>query len=430
MSEGTVKETAVKETAAERDRDERERATYRDLFEIREYRFLFAAKTQSDFGDYLARVALTFLVFGRSHSPALAAAAYGITYFPWVFAPVLSVLADHRPRRTVMTVCDLARTVLYGSLAVPGMPVPASLAIAFVAAGFAVPFETSRSALMPDVLSGDRYVLASGLSATTTQLSQLAGFAVGGVIVLAVHPAGALLIDAATFAVSALSVWTGVRHRPAAAAGSGEGLRAVAGAMGSGVRYVFSRPVLRGYLILMWASCLFVYAFEGQVASLATELHGGPRLGGLILTAAPAGVAIGAIVLTRLIVPERRLRLVLPMAFTACAIQTVLWTHPAPAVIVTVFFVVGLSGVYSSILNPLFVRAVDPEFRGRAMGVAVAGINLAQGTAAVTAGILARGIGPADALGWYGLAGACVPLLVLPVWPHRALKTPATAESG
>jgi predicted MFS family arabinose efflux permease len=215
-------------------------------------------------------------------------------------------------------------------------------------------------------------------------------------------------------------VWTGVRHRHAAAAGSGKGLRAAAGSMATGLRHVFGQPVLRGYLALMWASCLFVYAFEGQVASLATELHGGPRLGGMILTAAPAGVAIGSIVLTRLIDPERRLRLVLPLAFTACAIQTVLWTRPVPAIVVTVFFMAGLSGVYSSILNPLFVRAVDPEFRGRAMGVAVAGINLAQGAAAVTAGILARDVGPADALGWYGLVGACVPLVVLPLWPHRA----------
>jgi predicted MFS family arabinose efflux permease len=421
-------DSTVKKTAA--DQDQKERATYCELFAIREYRFLLAAKTQSDFGDYLARMALTFLVFGRSHSPALAAAAFGITYFPWVFGPMLSVLADRRPRRTVMAFCDLARTVLYGSLAIPGMPVPTLFSIAFVAASFAVPFETSRSALMPEVLSGDRYILASGLSAATTQLSQLAGFAVGGVIVLAVRPAGALLIDAVTFAVSASLVWTGVRHRPAAAAGSGKGLRAVATDMASGVRYVFSRPVSRGYLALMWASCLFVYAFEGQVAPLASELHGGPRLGGLILTAAPTGVAIGAIVLTRLIAPERRLRLVLPLAFTACAIQTVLWTHPAPAMIVTVFFVVGLSGVYSSILNPLFIRAVDPEFRGRAMGVAVAGINLAQGTAAITAGILARRIGPADALGWYGLVGACVPLLVLPLWPHRGSKARAAAESG
>ncbi|WP_051450159.1 MFS transporter [Actinospica robiniae] len=412
-------ESTATDTAA--DRDGEKQAAYRDLFAIREYRFVFAAKTQSDFGDYLARVALTFLVFGRSHSPALAAAAYSITYFPWVFAPLLSVLADRRPRRTVMVVCDAARTVLYGSLAIPGMPVAGLFAVVLVAAGFAVPFETSRSALLPDILPGDRYVLASGLGAAATQVSQLAGFAAGGMIVLAVHPTGALLIDAATFAVSALSVWSGVCHRPAAAGveSTGRGLRAAAGAMAAGARYVFRQPVLRTYLVLMWASCLFVYAFEGQAASLATQLRGGPRLGGLILAAAPAGVAIGSIALTRLLAPRRRVRLVLPLAFTACAVQTVLWTSPGPAIVVLVFFAVGLSGVYSSILNPLFVRAVDPQFRGRAMGVAVAGINLAQGIAAITAGILARAVGPADALAWFGLIGSCVPLLVLPLWRRR-----------
>lgn len=191
-------------------------ATYRDLFAVKEYRFLHTAKAQSDFGDYLARVALTFLVFGRSHSPALAAAAYGVTYFPWVLGPLLAVLADRRPQRSVMIVCDLARAGLYAAVALPGLPTPAAIGLAFAAAGFSAPFDTSRSALMPEVLTGDRYTLASGLSSTTTQLAQLLGFAVGGVIVLAVHPAGALLIDAATFAVSATLVTLGVRHRPAA----------------------------------------------------------------------------------------------------------------------------------------------------------------------------------------------------------------------
>ena len=104
-----------------RSSDDTRQATYRDLFAVREYRYLFAAKTQSDFGDYLARVALTFLVFGRSHSPALAAAAFGVTYFPWVLGPLLAVLADRRPRRSVMIVCDVARALLYAGVAIAGI---------------------------------------------------------------------------------------------------------------------------------------------------------------------------------------------------------------------------------------------------------------------------------------------------------------------
>lgn len=400
--------------------DDTRQATYRGLFAVKEYRFLYTAKAQSDFGDYLARVALTFLVFGRSHSPALAAAAYGITYFPWVLGPLLAVLADRRPRRSVMIVCDLARALLYAAVALPDLPTPAAIALAFTAAGFSVPFDTSRSALMPEVLAGDRYTLASGLSSTTTQLAQLLGFAVGGVIVLAVHPAGALLIDAATFAASATLVTLGVRHRPAATVPSGKGMRSVVRDMGSGVRYVFSKPLLRACLALIWSSSLFVYAFEGQVAALVKQVGAGPRLAGLVLAAAPAGVALGSFALTRLVAPARRIRLVLPLALTACGVQIVLFAKPVPAICVAVFFVVGLAGVYSTILNPIFVRAVDPAYRGRAMGVAVAGINLAQGTAAVTAGVFARTLGAAHTVGLYGATGAAVTLLVgVTVWRRR-----------
>jgi hypothetical protein len=85
-----------------------------------------------------------------------------------------------------------------------------------------------------------------------------------------------------------------------------------------------------------------------------------------------------------------------------------------------VFFVVGVAAVYSTVLNPLFVKAVEPAYRGRAMGVAVAGINLAQGTAAVTAGLFTRALGAAHTVGVYGLTGATVTLLAgVTVWRRR-----------
>jgi hypothetical protein len=398
-------------------------ATYRELFAIREFRLLFAAKTQSDFGDCLARVALTFLVYTRSHSPVLSAAAYAVTYFPWVLGPLLAVVADRSPRRTVLVTCDLARAALYGSLAVPVLPAPAMIAIALLAGFFSVPFEASRAALMPDVLADDRYLLASGLTAATNQVSRLAGFALGGVIVAAADPVGAIVIDAATFLISAALIRSGVRHRPGPVAPGADaprtGLRAVAADTRSGIGYVFSQPTLRIYLALMWSSCLFVYSYQGQVATLVQDLHGGARLGGVLLAAAPTGLAIGAIVLTRLIPPARRLDLVLPLAFVACGVQTLLWTRPGSLSVAAVFFVVGLTGVYSSILNPLFVKAADPAFRGRAMGVAVAGINLAQGAAVLIAAVGAHCLGTVNALGWCGLCGACVPVLILPRWPRR-----------
>jgi len=45
------------------------RATFREIFGLAEFRALWLAQLLSVVGDQLARVALTLLVFGQTHSP-------------------------------------------------------------------------------------------------------------------------------------------------------------------------------------------------------------------------------------------------------------------------------------------------------------------------------------------------------------------------
>ena len=52
------------------------RATFHDVFAVREFRALWTAYVLSAVGDRLALVALTLLVYDRTHSPLLAAVAF------------------------------------------------------------------------------------------------------------------------------------------------------------------------------------------------------------------------------------------------------------------------------------------------------------------------------------------------------------------
>ncbi|CAN5311860.1 hypothetical protein BH24ACT9_BH24ACT9_08400 [soil metagenome] len=132
-------------------------ATYREVFGVREFRFLFLAHLLSLIGDELARVALAILVFDSTNSPFLAAATFGISYAPWLLGgPVLATIADRFPRRTVLVVTDVGRGLVVACLALPGLPLWVLLAMLFLASLLAPPFESARSALMPDVLDGER----------------------------------------------------------------------------------------------------------------------------------------------------------------------------------------------------------------------------------------------------------------------------------
>ena len=76
----------------------RPRATFGEVFAVREFRALWASVVLSAAGDRLALVALTLLVYDRNRSPLLAAAAYAAGYLPWVIGGLfLAELADRRP---------------------------------------------------------------------------------------------------------------------------------------------------------------------------------------------------------------------------------------------------------------------------------------------------------------------------------------------
>jgi predicted MFS family arabinose efflux permease len=407
-------------------------ATYREVFAVTEYVHLFTANVLSLLGDQLAKVALAFLVFDRTHSAALSAAAYAVSYVPWIVGgPLLSAYADRLPRRTVVIACDVVRAALVAAMAVPGMPVWALIALLFVANVFSPPFLSARSAMMPEVLEGDKYVVANGLDNIVGQIAQVLGFALGGPAVVVLSAPGALLVDAATFAVSGVLLAVGVRHRPAAHVTARMGIGSVVRDSAAGAAFVFRNRTLRAYLLLLWLVSMFAYAPEGLAAPLARELGGGPRTGGLLLASAPLGLALGGFVIGRLCPPALRIRLTLPLAVLSGVALLPVGLAPPLAGVVVLLFVMGFGTSFIIPLNPLFVRAVPAEYRGRAMGVAVAGLNVAMGLGIVLAGALAERLASTTVVSVSGALAVLAALGLSLIWPHPTFRTsPASAPSA
>ncbi|HSV64725.1 MAG TPA: MFS transporter [Mycobacteriales bacterium] len=384
-------------------------ATYRDVFAVRAYRHLFLANVLSMTGDQLSKVALAVLVYTTTRSATLAAATFAVTFLPWVVGgPLLSSYADLLPRRRVLVGCDLARAVLVGALAIPHMPVPALIGILFLATLFSPPFSSARAAMMPDLLEGDRYVVANGLDALVRQLAQVTGFLVGGAAVLLITVRGALLADVATFLISALLILRGVPDLPAASTQKVR-FNALRDTV-AGVRIVFGDKVLRAYVALFWLASAFGYAYEGIAAPFAQALHGGPATVGMLLAAGPLGLALGAFLLARWVSPERRMRLIVPFAMLSMIALIPVVAVRSTGVVLVLIFLAGLGSGFSAPLNALFVRAVPAEFRGRAFGVAQAGVQALQGAAMLGAGLVVdrAGVGAGTVVGWCGIVGTVV----------------------
>ena len=388
------------------------RATFGEVFAVGEFRSLWLAQVLSVAGDQLARVALTLLVFDRTGSSLLAAITFAASVVPTVVGAIaLSGLADRWPRRRVMIVCDLGRAALVAVMALPGVPVAALVGLLALVALVSAPFGSARAGLYPDILAGDLYVVGTAITLTTLQFAQALGFVVGGAVVAFAGVHVSLLVDATTFMVSAAIVRIWVRARPAARAGSRPKAEERDGPLAV-IRLVFADPALRTPMLFGWLSA-FYNVPDAVSAPLAASLGGGAVAVGMILASQAFGASMGAIGISRLVDPARRVRWIGPLAVTACGILIAFVLHPPlPATLA----ILGLSGVfdcYQVAANASFVRAAPMRYRSSAFGVAQAGMSLGQGAAMVVAGAAAQAYSPSDVIAASGAIGALCGMVIV-----------------
>ena len=388
-------------------------ATFAEVFRVSEFRVFWLAQALSVAGDRLALVALTVLVFDRTHSPLLTAAAYAAGFLPWLVGGVLfGAVADRWPRREVMVGCDLARAVLVAVMVLPGVPLLALVGLLAVVTSLAPPFEAARSSLLPDILDGDRYPVGLAVVQTTFRSAMVLGYAAGGIAVAVIGSRSALALDAATFAASAALVRWGIRARPAAARRTARSLGAE---IAAGVRLVVTDRALRTLMLLGWLVAFYAVP-EAVAAPYASELGGGAAAIGLILAASAFGYVVAAPVFMRLVAPPQRLRTMGPLAVATCAVLTLCLARPPLAVVLVILAVSGACGVYQIAANAAFMTRVPAAQRGQAFGLAMSGIVAGQGIAFVLAGAAAQVISPPVVVAIAGGLGAAAAMALTVMW--------------
>lgn len=393
------------------------RATFRDVFAVREFRALWFSEVLSVAGDRLALVALTLLTFYHTRSPLLTAIVYAAGYLPWVIGGLfLAGVADRRPRRSVMVVCDVVRTVLVAIMVIPVLPLGVLVALLFAATMFAPPFESARAAITPDILQGERYALGTAVIQSTFLAGQTVGAVGGGFAVAFLGVRPALVIDAATFVVSALFIGLGTRARPAAARPEIVQSSPLA-RMRDGFGLLFGDQALRTLLLLGWLVVFYTIP-EGVAAPYAAKLGGGSIATGLVLASTVFSTTIATPLFTRFVRPRRRLAWMGPLAVLTCATLVLTALRPGLAASLVIFSLSAAFGVYQIAANTAFVVRVPNERRAQAFGIANMGVIVGQGAAFVAAGAAAEVVAPAVVIAVGGGVGAIVGLVLTFRWRH------------
>jgi MFS family permease len=386
-------------------------ATFTSALRVREFRALMAAQLLSELGDQLARVALSILVYDRTSSSLLTALTYALTYLPAALGgPLLGPLADRASRRSVMIVCDVVSAAVVALMAIPGVPIYVLLILLMFATLLDGPFQAARGAILPDILEGEQYVAGQGLGRLLNQISQVLGFALGGLLLVVIPPRVALACNSITFMVSALVVAAGVSAHHARPVEERASFRKE---LLEGVQVVRSNPLLVELVMLAWVTCAFTVVPEALAAPYSAVLSAGNVGTGLILASSPLGTVLGVLVIARWATPQQRAASMRPLAVFACIPLLACFANPPLPVLLALLFVSGLAMAFNIAANQAFVQALAPAMRGRAFGLANGGLAISQGTGFLLAGLLAEFWSPWNVVGLAGAVGLiCVVFLV------------------
>ena len=175
----------------------------------REFRLLFAARSISFFGTNLAPIAVAFAVLGLTRS----ATDVGLAFAAWTLAQISTLLlggvaGDRLPRRLVMVASDSANFVVrvtMGVLLVSGHAEVWELIALQAVGGAATAFYSpASSGLVPETVPAAELQQANALMSVARYAVFPIAAAVGGTIVATIGSGTALLVDAGTYALSAL----------------------------------------------------------------------------------------------------------------------------------------------------------------------------------------------------------------------------------
>jgi predicted MFS family arabinose efflux permease len=397
------------------------RTTFTDVLRVREFRILWLADAQSSIGDQIGRVALSVLVFERTSSAVLTALTYALTFLPALIGgALLSSLADRLPRRTVMVGCDVIRGLLFVSMALPHVPLWAICLLLVLAVLAGSPFIAAESAMMPTVLEGEQYVVGTGLRTITYQISQLAGFAGGGLAIAAIGARQGLALDGLSFLLSASMVRLGVKSRPAATAEQEVAEDPVAGrryrfSFLSGLHLVFTNAKLRALVGLAWLAGVYIVP-EGVAAPYAAKVAHGATAVGLLMAAMPAGTALGTYFFVRWVPGASRSRFMGPLGMASAVPLLFCLALPSLWVSLLLWAFSGFFFCYQVQVVTEFVREVPDAQRGQAVGIASSGMLVVQGVGVLLGGWAAGSLGVGWAVAGAGLVGFLLALALTVMW--------------
>jgi MFS family permease len=401
----------------------------------RPLRRLLAALAVSQIGDWLYNLALVALVYDRTHSVVWTAATTAARVVPMVLlGPFGGILADRYDRRKLMIAADVLRVasmVLLALVAAAGLPLVFAPVLAAISTAASTVYPPAVAATLPRLVADGDLPAATAARSVIQSVSIIAGPAGGALLLLLGSSATAFLLNAATFAASAVillglpaGALFAVVNRDANASGVLRELRAGAAALRG------NRVAAR--LVGADIMCSLVYGAQTVLLLLlGRELGYGDAGYGYLLAGCGLGGLVGAALAARL-GGTRRPRHVAVVLLAVAIPSSLLAVTPWLAGALFLTIVIGAGSVMVEVVvDTALARSLDEGVLARAYGLAfpasIGGIVIGSLIAAPLVALVGLS-GALAAVG--GLVAVYCLVLCLPLSARRDVAGPVPVSRG
>ena len=354
------------------------------------FRRLFIGQTVSTFGSEIAAVAAPIQLYHLTHSTLQVGLLSLCELFPLLTLTIVGgAIADAVDRRRLLLVTEvLLAAVALGfaanaSLARPrvwALYVLVTLTMSVFSLGVA-----GLNTVIPRLVGPDELAAANAIENVYGSTTNVAGPALGGVLIALLNYRGAYLLDAGTFAASLWSVWR-LPALPPAHDAERPSLRTIA----EGFRFVRRKKVLLG-MFLVDSNAMVLGMPRALFPALAFgRFHGGSGIAGLLYAAPYAGALVSSL-LSGWIGHVRRQGLIVAIAAGLWGAAIVAFGLAESLWLALLFLAAaGAADNVSAILRGTILWTVSPDhIRGRVSGIEFAQVAATPALGNVEAGIVA-----------------------------------------
>lgn len=399
------------------------------------------ADAVSNLGTFVSALALQLLLIETLHADQVALGVVrSAQWLPYLlFGLLAGVVVDRVRRRPLLIGADALCAVALGTvgfLALTGhLTVPVLAVLVFVVGSASMFFSAAHLSLLPSIVEPAWLPTANARLSQTYSASQSLGPLVGGALVRLLSAPVAVLVDAASYAVSAVVLATLRVEERGPQPPSEERGRHVWTELREGAAWVYRHPMLGPYAV-----SLHLWFFANGIVTTVlvyfatTELHLDALAIGLVLAATGVTGVVGAGLAPRLAARFGTGRVVVAAEWAnPLAYALLLLARPGPWALPWLLVANAFFGLAMGVKDPLTMshrNLVTPDrLRGR-MNATIRSFNW--GTIAVAAplgGWLAASFGNRVAIG-VGVIGLVASALWLWCSPYRHVTVEGERPAG